>query len=239
MSENLILAYWLLTQFYKNLTYIMNRELSNICLEFDPNVKSLKRDAIIQLLIKIICKQDIRVPKSKIWQEYKKIVKCDDASQNMIYALLEELKGNGVNCKGGLFYVSSTKKDAYIANKKLEEQRFDGIIEKFFNRKTTPKEIIKNWLNDSMIHFFRMYSEEWISDLHYGSQTILSNKNSIVETIKRRTENNRNLVKEDIPYLISGFSDMILSRDPDVAAFLWTYGTTQFAAQLIKNISVH
>lgn len=213
----------------------MNRKLSAICLEFDPNVKSLKRDAIMQLLIKIICKQETRVPKSKIWKEYKDIVKCDDASQNVIYAILEELKGNGVNCKDGLFYVSSAKKNAYVNNKKIEEQRFDDIIEKFFNRKVTPKDIIKNWLHDSMIHFFEMYSEEWISDLHYGSQTILSNKKSIIETIKRRTENNKDLNKEDIPTLISGFSDMILSRDPDVAAFLWTYGTTQFAAQLIKN----
>ena len=213
----------------------MNRDLSTICLEFDPNVKSLKRDAIMQLLMKIICKQETRVPKSKIWQEYKYIVKCDDASQNMIYTLLEDLKGNGVNCKDGLFYVSSTKRNAYLSNMQLEEQRFDDIVEKFFNRKATSKEIIKQWLHDSMIHFFKMYSEEWISDLHYGSQTILSNKKSILETIKRRTENNKNLEKDDIQSLISGFSDMILSRDPDVAAFLWTYGTTQFAAQLIKN----
>lgn len=213
----------------------MKRQLSSICIEFDPNVKSLKKDAILQLLLKIICQQDTRVPKSKIWQEYKNIVKCDDASQTMIYSLLDELKGNEVKCKDGLFYVSTAKKNAFLLNREQEDQRINDIIRKFFNRTVASQDIIKEWLNDSMIHFFKMYSEEWISDLHYRSQTLLSNKNSIIETIKRRTENNKSLPKEDIPNLVSGFSDMLLSRDVDVAAFMWTYGTTQFAAQLIKN----
>lgn len=213
----------------------MKRQLSSICIEFDPNVKSLKKDAILQLLLKIICQQDTRVPKSKIWQEYKNIVKCDDASQKMIYSLLDELKGNEVKCKDGLFYVSTAKKNAFHLNREQEDQRINDIIIKFFNRTVASHDIVKEWLNDSMIHFFKMYSEEWISDLHYRSQTLLSNKNSIIETIKRRTENNKSLPKEDIPSLVSGFSDMLLSRDVDVAAFMWTYGTTQFAAQLIKN----
>ena len=213
----------------------MKKQLSSICIEFDPNVKSLKKDAIMQLLFKIVCQQETRVPKSKIWQDYKSIVKCDDASQSMIYSLIEELKGNEVKCKDGLFYVSSAKKNAFISNRAQEEQRTNDIIRKFFKRTASSHDTIKEWLNDSMIHFFRMYSEEWISDLHYRSQTLLSNKNSILDTIKRRTENNKSLPKEDIPLLVSGFSDMLLSRDVDVAAFMWTYGTTQFAAQLIKN----
>lgn len=213
----------------------MKKQLSSICIEFDPNVKSLKKDAIMQLLIKIVCQQEARVPKSKIWQDYKSIVKCDEASQAMIYSLIDELKGDEVKCKDGLFYVSSAKKNAFMSNRTQEEQRTNDIIRKFFNRTAASPDTIKEWLNDSMIHFFKMYSEEWISDLHYRSQTLLSNKNSILDTIKRRTENNKSLPKEDIPLLINGFSDMLLSRDIDVAAFMWTYGTTQFAAQLIKN----
>lgn len=214
----------------------MRKQLTSICLEFDPNVKSLKKDAVTQLLIRILSKQDNRIPKSKVWDEYKSIVKCDEASQSFVYGLIDELKKTGdIKHKDGLLYVSTSKKEAYIQNREIEERRIENIIEKFYNRTATSKDIIKEWLNDSMILFFKVYSDEWIADLHYGSQTILSNKNSILDTIKRRTENNKSLEKDDVPTLIEGFSKMLLSRDNDVAAFLWTYGTTQFAAKLIKN----
>lgn len=214
----------------------MTEQLSKICLELDPNVKSLKKDAIGQLLIRILCQQKTRIPKSKLWEIYRDIIKCDIASQKSVYEIIDELKSSDeIKSKDGLLYVSNPKRVAYQNQTNIENERKKRIIEKYFSKTYTSKEIVEDWLHNIMISFFKMYSQEWISDLQYSSQTLLSNKKSILETIRRKTENDNRLTKDDIPILLEGFSEMLADRTGEVASFLWTYGTTQFAAQLIKN----
>ena len=64
---------------------------------------------------------------------------------------------------------------------------------------------------------------------------ISGSKENILETIKKRTSNNKNLDRRDKDELCKKFAHFITTKDNIVDSYLWEYGTSAFSAQLIKN----
>lgn len=83
--------------------------------------------------------------------------------------------------------------------------------------------------------FFKSFSDEWISDLLKTQNAIIHSKDSIREMIIKRTKNIQGLDKKDYKILPKLFFDFLCTKDPDVTAYLWEYGTSAFSAKLISN----
>lgn len=85
------------------------------------------------------------------------------------------------------------------------------------------------------MRFFNAFSDDWMSDLCYNIDSIARRKDSIKDVIQKRTLNNRYIDKRDRELLTNKFVELILRKEPDITEFLWEYGTSAFAAKLIKN----
>ena len=53
--------------------------------------------------------------------------------------------------------------------------------------------------------------------------------------IERRTRNIKGIDRNDYDILPGLFFNFLVSKDPDVTAYLWEYGTSAFSAKLISN----
>lgn len=210
--------------------------LKAISIRLDTTSQSLTKDAIAQVLIKIIYNSDISLSRNQILDAYKNIVKCDDAKRADLLDILEALVKNGdVQVNKGQFYLSTNKRQTISSLKDESERRFKYVIETYFSPTYSSFEEVQDWLQDSLVIFFSYYSKEWIADLCYNQNAVLQNIEQVIDQISLRTRNNKNIRREDKDNLISNFRKILTEKDPQIASLMWEYGTSQFSAQLIKN----
>lgn len=138
----------------------------------------------------------------------------------------------------------SSKNEYYLTSSRREEirdccdqstRRIDKIIDTYFNIVHSPREVIKEWLQDVSIHFFRYFSDEWVADLLKTSNAVIHSRNSIHDIIEKRTKDIKVVDLKDYQDLPNLFYKFICSKDPDVMAYMWEYGTSAFSAKLISN----
>lgn len=213
----------------------MYETLKALSIRLDSPAQSLTKDAIVQLLIKIVYNSENPLSKNQILNEYKKIVKCDDANRTEIVSILDSLKDTELRYRQGHYYLSATKRKAIDKTKDNSERRFQYIIDSYCKPFFSMEEDVKEWLQDALITFFTNYSKEWISDLCYNQNSVLQSIDQVIEQIERRTLNNNAIVCEDRKSLLISLKKILYSKDPEVESMLWEYGTSQFASQLIKN----
>lgn len=213
----------------------MRDTLRSLQIKLDAPAQTLTKDAMAQLIIRILYNSDNSLSKNEIFSEYKKIVHCDNACQSLIFEIIDKLKETDINYRSGKFYLSQPKRHSIDALVVESKQLFDYAIEKYFSSFYSNANDVKLWLEDSLIQFFTDYSRDWIADLAHSFNMVYTNLQSILETIKKRTVSNKNIDKRDVETFLAGFSKLLLSKDPKIYNLLWEYATSQFSAQLIKN----
>ncbi|MGN0488861.1 MAG: hypothetical protein ACI4HO_06335 [Ruminococcus sp.] len=213
----------------------MYETLKALSIRLDAPAQSLRKDAIAQLLIKIVYNNVNSMTKNQIIDEYKRIVKCDDAKRDEIVSILESLKNKELQYRAGNYSLSSSKRKTIDKIKDVSERRFQYVIENYCKPFFSDEEHIKNWLQDSLVIFFSKFSKEWISDLGYNQNSVVQTIEQVIEQISRKTNSNKLICKDDKSNLINSFRKIISDKDPELAALLWEYGTSQFSSQLIKN----
>lgn len=210
--------------------------LKAITVRLDSTSQSLTRDAIAQVIIKIIYKSDIYLSKAQIIDQYKQLVKCDDAIAGEIITTLDNLVlSNDIIVSRGQYHLSTNKRDQITALKQESDRRFNYIIDTYFHPTFSAKSIIHDWLQDALVTFFSQSSKEWIADLCYNQNAVLQSIDQVLTQIERRTINNKDISREDRNSLVDYFRKFLSIKDPEVDSLLWEYGTAQFSAQLIKN----
>lgn len=215
----------------------MDKTLRSIYLRLDPTNKSLTKTAISQLLIKIIYASDSPLSEKQVIVNYKTIIGNKTLDENEIKNCLDLLvEENSIIQRKGSYHISTSKREKIDNSYRESEDRKAQIVETFFNPFHSEEEVIKDWLEDSTVFFFQSYSNEWIADLCYKKMFVISgSKENILESIKKRTSNNRNLDRRDKDELCNKFVHFITTKDNIVDSYLWEYGTSAFSAQLIKN----
>lgn len=217
---------------------IMDKILKSIYLRLDPTNKSLTKAAISQLLVKIVYASKNPLPEQQIIVNYKAIIgnKMLDENEikNCLSLLIEE---NFITQNKGVYHISTSKRKKIDASCEESENRRNEIIKTYFRPFFSKEETVKDWLEDSTVSFFKSYSNEWITDLCYKKKqaAIYSSKDNILESINKRTLNNKEIDKKDQDDLCKKFIRFITTKDNNVDAYLWEYGTSAFSAQLIKN----
>ena len=206
--------------------------LRSMYLQLDTTTKYLTRNAESQLLVKIIFQHNNSTFK-EICGFYKDFVKCEN--EERLDAVLSELiKNREIVKKNGKYSIPQSKAEKIKVALEESQNRFQRIIDNFKPFFSDSK-VVSEWLIDAMMHFFGTFSDDWISDLCYKANAIARREDSILDVIKKRTANNKELDKRDKEILPKKFLQMILMREPDVTNFLWEYGTSAFSAKLIKN----
>ncbi len=215
----------------------INETLNSIFVRLDLNMQNLASKALAQLIVKLLyAHAPSRLNKNKIKEELAKVNGGKHFGSQEIEELLNDLSEQEIRCSGGEYYLSNPTRLRIKATIDKAEERNKNILNRFFPRLNTDKDIIRDWLNDVTIKFFEIYSEEWISDLVADTSSVVSRSESIQQLIKNRTESNRNIHNEDKEKLPKLFFDFLRTVDSDVESYLWEYGTSAFASKLIRKM---
>ena len=110
-----------------------------------------------------------------------------------------------------------------------------SILDRYFSKLFSDKVLIAEWLQDVTIKFFETFSDEWISDLLTGHNDVYKSESSIRDMVDRRTLNNKKIDKRDKKKLPRLFFEFVNDNTGIVNDYLWDYGTSAFAAKLIRN----
>lgn len=210
----------------------MDEILQSLYLKLDTTTKYLSKNAELQLLVKIIYQKN-NTTFGEVYNHYSKITKSNNT--NHVEELLKELVDNReVNYHKKRYSIPKSKYNKIKQAHQDSSQRLESIvssIEPFFS----DRYIVKEWLIDAVICFFNTFSEDWMSDLCYDIKAISRRRDSILDVISRRTQNNKSIDKRDKDLLPKKFIEIILRKDSDVRDVLWEFGTSAFAAKLITN----
>lgn len=213
----------------------MYETLKALSIRLDSPAQSLTKDAVAQLLIKIVYANQNSMTRNQILDKFNEIVGWDEAKRNDICTILDNLKNKELQFNKGQFYLSTSKRDAIDKIRDASDSRFKYIIETYFKPFFSSLEDVQNWLQDALITFFSSYSREWIADLCSNQSAVQNSLPNLIEQISRRTISNKNICKEDRRPLVESFEKFLSQNDPEIASLLWEYGTAQFSSQLLKN----
>ena len=213
----------------------MDKTLQSLYLRVDLTTKSLRKNAISQIIIKILYSCERRLSLNEINNEYKKTIghgKPDDITVVLNELLLE----NSIKMISNSYYLSNSKRKKIDETYNESRLRKTRIIDKYFKPCLTSDETLNDWFIDTSIIFFNNYSSEWISDISYNNSNAVSNcKKSLLSLLEAKTSIDNRLEKCDRKELADKFVKFITSRDSDVDAHLWEFGTSAFTAKLIRT----
>lgn len=215
----------------------MDKVLSTIYLKVKSETQTLTKSAIAQILVKIIYSSEKRMSLKDITAAYKAFTNRKCVDEQIITELIENL------CKNSEIQISS-KNEYYLSPSRRKQickccedstNRTNSILARYFFEVHSEKEVIRQWFQDVTLHFFQFFSDEWISDLLKTKDAVIHSKDSIKDMVERRTRNIKGVDKKDCEILPKLFFKFLGSKDSDVTAYLWEYGTSAFSAKLISN----
>lgn len=215
----------------------MNETLRNIYLHLDKRAATLTKSALQQIIIKVLFGHDDHVKPNVLYEDYKSAIKRKDASYAEFEELLNALYDSSqIHKDNHGYYLSTSKKKKIQSACDESKYRKERLIEKYFSNLYSDSEAIKNWLEDVTIHFFQLFSNDWISDLLNQRNSIASNEKAVRDVVVKRTEDVDYINKHDRIELVDRFFSFVTSiSDADVNAYLWEYGTSAFSAKLISS----
>lgn len=157
--------------------------------------------------------------------------------EQIITELIENLCKNSEIQKStkNEYYLSPSRRNQISKYCEDSTNRTNAILERYFFEVHSDKEGIRQWFQDVTLHFFQFFSDEWISDLLKTKDAVIHSKDSIKDMVEKRTRNIKGVDKKDYEILPKLFFKFLGSKDSDVTAYLWEYGTSAFSAKLISN----
>lgn len=214
----------------------MNNTLNSIFVRLDVNMRNLTSKAIAQIIVKILYANGGRMTKKQIIEALAQVNDCAQLAEKDVEELLTKLSVNEIQHRKGQYYLSSSKREKIKNTITKSEERNNTILDRFFSRLNSSREVVANWLVDATIRFFEVYSEEWISDLKAKTHQIAASEDSIRNLITNRTNKNSSLDPDDKKELPFRFFKFVNTSDPLVDDYLWEYGTSAFASKLIRRM---
>lgn len=219
---------------------MMDKTLRTMHLRLDSTSRSLTKNALAQIIVKILYKNSGSVSVQELQDEIKKIFKAEISNDKIEASLKKLLEQDEIKEDKKKYKLTKANRKT-IKNRAQElDDKIKRIVENYFSPFHSEMQLIIDWLSDSLMEFFRLYSKEWTFDICYNSRSeakskVKSKVEDIVEHIKRRTKNNKELDEKDKEQLVNKFVNLITSKaDSDIDSILWQYGTSCFAANLLQ-----
>jgi hypothetical protein len=215
----------------------LDKTLKTLHLRLDSTSKSLTKNAVAQLIIKVLFSSENALSIIEIESGLRNVLKTS-IDENRILASLEKLlEEKDIKKEKGKFLLIRANRKELSKRYNESNDRLNRIVKKYFTPFNSEESDVIEWFSDSTIEFFKSYSTEWISDLCYKkSDKVKTKKEDIFKHIERRTNNNKQIEKDDYNTLVKKFIDCITNKkDVDLDAHLWEYGTSAFAANLLQS----
>ncbi|MFP9119012.1 hypothetical protein ACLI08_14570 [Flavobacterium sp. RNTU_13] len=215
----------------------MDKIIKTLHLRLDSTSRSLTKNAISQLIVRILFQNGKPLTLGQIGTQVASLLQTSIAEERIIDGISKLSEKNEIKLIKDKYDL--TKSNRRTLEKRYEESkdRLERIIDNYFTPFNSSKESIIEWFSDATVEFFKAYSIEWISDLCYTkTDRLKTKKEDIFSHISRRTRHNKDLDPTDYDSLIEKFIDAIIYRkDVDLDAHLWQYGTSAFAANLLQS----
>lgn len=215
----------------------MDKIIRTLHLRLDSTSKSLTKNAVSQLIIRILFQSDQPMTFEDIQKEVFRLLNTTMSTDRIEEALEKLSEQNEIDLVGKKYNLTRVNRRTLVKRYNESKDRLDRIINNYFVPFNSEKSAVIDWFSDSTIEFFRAYSTEWISDICYTkTEQLKTKKEDILAHIKRRTKHNRNLHPDDHDSLVEKFIEAIIyKKDSDLDAHLWQYGTSAFAANLLQS----
>lgn len=210
--------------------------IKSVYFQMDADVQTLSDNARAQFLIKSLYTLNKPGRKEEIITVYKNVLGVKNVNEDRLNSIIDELADKDIMKISGSTYSLHRKTIRVIENElEASQNRLNGIIDTYFSGFNTSRDILSDWLVDSMIAFFTSFSNAWMSDLTSKEKAIESKRTDIIKQIYNRTNNNKKVDSRDREELAKRFFGFITDKHPDVTAFLWEYGTSAFSVSLVKE----
>jgi len=215
----------------------LDKILKALHLRLDSTSKSLTKNAVAQLIIKILFQHSNPINISTIEDDLKSVLKTSIEKSRIEESLQKLLDNQEIKYEKKKYAVTRSNRRTLDKRYAESEERLERIVAKYFQPYNSQKEAVIEWFSDATIEFFKSYSNEWISDLCFNkSQKLKTKRENIFKHIERRTKNNKDLDSTDHNNLVQNFIECLLhKKDSDLDAHLWEYGTSAFAANLLQS----
>lgn len=215
----------------------MDKTLKTLHLRLDSTSRSLTKNAISQLIIKVLYSKKTPISFSDLENGIKDVLKTSIDTKRIEEGIEKLLEKEEIKFEKKQYSLTRTNLKTLDKRYAESKERLDRIVETHFTPFHSDKDSVLEWFSDTTIEFFKSYSKEWISDIcHKNSEKVKEKSTDIFAHISRRTSNNKSLDKRDHALLVNRFIDCIQNKkDSDIDALLWEYGTSAFAANLLQS----
>lgn len=217
----------------------MKEILHSVCLRHDNSLKSLTKQALSQIILKLIYLENnsgvnVRHLKSKLVNITNVTFLESDILESTTWLINAESK---VYKKNGKFFVKPDYLAVIDKAVKSAEEMHDNVILFWFGKSETVKqengkEKITLWFQNLLIEFFKDYSYDWIRDL-MPKRGNGSKKTPNIENIIDKSLLDSDVELEDHNWLKKQFVEFIESSRPEDNEILWNYGSSRFSATLL------
>lgn len=213
--------------------------LHTICLRHDNTLKSLTKQALAQIILKLVYINNV---KGLSISQVRDLVRGETGVNFTEKDILDSLRwlendGEKIYAKSGKYrikpnYLKSIDKEVERTN-----QLHDDIIIKWFRdtdsyKADDGKNSILDWFQGLMIEFFKDYSYDWVRDL-MRQKGNGKKKTPNLEKIIDKSLASSNLAEEDYGWLKKQFVKFIESDTHEDNEVLWNYASSRFSATLL------
>ncbi len=215
----------------------MENILHSVYLKYDTSQKSLTKQALAQIILKIIYQyggQGIKTQKIRRQLQILLGVKFDT---NDIDAALTRLKNvdKKIHVKNGNYFIHATYKDTIASAVEESTMLHEKVIKKWFGKSEiflSDYNKIENWFKNLLIDFFKDYSNDWIRDLKPSNNSGKKNRPNVDTIIDKRLIHSK-IDQTERKWLKDQFIDFLESNEKDDNDLLWIYGSSMFSATLL------
>lgn len=215
----------------------MDKIIKTLHLRLDSTSKSLTKNAISQLIIRILFQSDKPLTIGQVGSQVAKFLQTTISEERINDGLNKLLEKNEIKFDKEKYDLTKSNRRTLEKRYNESKDRLERIIDNHFSPFNSEKDKVIEWFSDATVEFFTAYSIEWISDLCYTkTERLKTKKEDIIAHLTRRTKHNKELHQLDHTILIQKFIDAIIfKKDTDLDAHLWQYGTSAFAANLLQS----
>jgi predicted nucleic acid-binding protein len=215
----------------------MDNILKSMYIRLDSTTKSLTKNAVSQLIIKILYASQSPLTKEEITTKYKELLNKRRINEEHLLDVLNGLESsNSVRCRKKRYYLTTNKKEKIEKVYQESIDRIQSIIDTYFKPFFSDESVVSDWLSQATMTFFRLYSNEWIADICYKNMSAIeSSKENVLRDIHEQTLKDKTIDHRDRDALAKKFADFLVTKDAMIYSYLWEYGISSFAARLIAN----
>ena len=143
----------------------MDKILKTLHLRLDSTSKSLTKNAVSQLIIKVLFQHTNPLRLTEIEDDLKSFLKTTIEETRIEKALEKLIENQEIKYEKKKYALTRSNRRTLEKRYSESKERLDRIVTKYFYPFNSDKEIVLEWFSDSTVEFFKSYSNEWISDL--------------------------------------------------------------------------